>query len=111
MQRMRRIFSVFLLLALALGTPAYSLHLGGDLPAAGTMADQAAPDDCGNCGTEDMAMAVCAIAAGCVGATAPAFHTSAAPAALASAFDLMPEERFSSSAGGPDPFPPKLTVL
>ena len=110
MQLVRRILVVLLFLAFGLGMPAHSVQAGDMGSAAQTVTEGFVPDDCGSCGIGQMEVAVCASAA-CVGATAVPVRASLASRAGDAAFDLMPEERFSSSAGGPDPFPPKLTVL
>lgn len=110
MHHVRRIFAVVLLLALGLGTPAYSMEFGQSGDVTGTAAaDQSAPADCSTCDSDEMAVAACV--SGCIGVQAVLARAGVPLNSLANGFDRLPEQRVTSAAAAPDPFPPKLTIL
>lgn len=113
----RRLCSLLIVLALALGTALSAAQAGNmmasmamDSPmaVAGGM-DRPMPDGCNGCG--DMAKASICVQAVCSGLAAVLPRTDLPAVAVSSAFAAAPDQSSVGLSGLPDPYPPKPTIL
>lgn len=111
MRHARSIFALLLLVAFAIGVPAMSAQAGEmEQSAIETSADQRAPNDCGVCDGDGMAMPPSPCVAVCVVATV-GFGSGLAPAHAGDSFPPFYEQRLKAAANSPEPYPPRLIAL